>query len=226
MQGNCSAKYNWNLAWIGSLDKIHQYFGWGRVWILGPCFYFFAVLLSPVLDGFDQLLSSLHCPLSKQCALSINLYDIKIWKNLGNAENRTWGRWVRSKYAIHCAMRPPPQICEAFVWLFFWPLSTSSLQPWRTSRTWSAGSRAPSRTSPPTTAAKIVSAEVVCPPRKKSRPRRKRGSRKGLNNFLVAHVVDRQSEPVTQGSGTWCQARIHRSFRLLFFHWKNLVIWW
>ena len=29
-------------------------------------------------------------------------------KNLGNAENRTRGRWVRSKYAIHCAMQPPP----------------------------------------------------------------------------------------------------------------------
>ena len=39
---------------------------------------FFAALLSPILDGFDQLLSYLHFPLSKQCALSINLYDIKI----------------------------------------------------------------------------------------------------------------------------------------------------
>ena len=88
---------------------------------------FFAVLLSPVLDGFNQLLSSLHSPLSKQCALSINLYDIKIWKNLGNAENRTRGRWVRSKYAIHCAMRPPRFVKLLFGFSFdrFQPLRCS-----------------------------------------------------------------------------------------------------
>ena len=30
-----------------------------------------------------------------------------LWENLRNAENRTWDRRARSKYAIHCAMRPP-----------------------------------------------------------------------------------------------------------------------
>ena len=34
--------------------------------------------------------------------LSINLYNIKkfLWKNLGNAENQTWGRWVRGENAV------------------------------------------------------------------------------------------------------------------------------
>ena len=53
----------------------------------------------------------LHCPLPKQCTLSINLCNIKnflrnyLWKNLGNAKNRTRGRGASSKYAIHCAKR-------------------------------------------------------------------------------------------------------------------------
>ena len=56
----------------------------------------------------------MHCPHTLSSALvSINLYEIKIYirislqKYLGNTKNRTRDRWVRSKDAIHCAMRPP-----------------------------------------------------------------------------------------------------------------------
>ena len=41
-------------------------------------FIIFALLLSSVLDGFDQLIKLfLHCPKTKQCTLSINLGNIK-----------------------------------------------------------------------------------------------------------------------------------------------------
>ena len=35
-------------------------------------------------------------------------------KKYGNAENRTWGCWVRSEKKIHCAMRPPHPRHEKF----------------------------------------------------------------------------------------------------------------
>ena len=91
----------------------------------------------------------LHYPLSKQCTMSINLYDIKnflrnyLRKNLENTENRTRGRGARSKNAIHCAMRPlipspskkqvfgsVAHICRKLVWRspeLFFPCSAELL---------------------------------------------------------------------------------------------------
>ena len=91
---------------------------------------FFAVLLSPVLDGFDQLLSSALSTVEVERAVNKSLLYQEffrernyLWKNLENAENQTQGRWVRSKYAIHCAMRPPIRwFLYVSSWLTF-PLS-------------------------------------------------------------------------------------------------------
>ena len=61
---------------------------------------FFAVLLSPVLDGFDQLLLSfLHCPLSKQCMQSINTATSESSEKNSGAVIRIRAGWAGSKYA-------------------------------------------------------------------------------------------------------------------------------
>ena len=41
------------------------------------------------------------------------------WKKIGYVETRTWGSWVRSKNAIHCAMRPP---------IYYYNLSVQSIE--------------------------------------------------------------------------------------------------
>ena len=67
---------------------------------------FFAILLSQVLDGFEPQ----HCPPSKQCSchlISANIPKLIPREKISGAENRTQGSGERSKYAIHCAMRPP-----------------------------------------------------------------------------------------------------------------------
>ena len=66
---------------------------------------FFAVLLSPVLDGFDQPIK-LYCTV---LMLSINSATSKRNRKnlLGNAEIRTRGSWVTERERYHCAMPPP-----------------------------------------------------------------------------------------------------------------------
>ena len=49
---------------------------------------------------------SLHCPCCHLITAKSNLIFL-FWEKLGYTENPTLGRWVRSKYAINCAMRLP-----------------------------------------------------------------------------------------------------------------------
>ena len=59
-----------------------------------------------------------HCPLSKQCGchlISANFHKLISREKISGAENRTRGSGVGSKYAIHCAMPPPPQACSYFI---------------------------------------------------------------------------------------------------------------
>ena len=67
---------------------------------------FFAVLLSPVLDGFDQLLSFVHCPPSKQCTAvdeSLRHQVKKSWKR----QESNLGRRGAELERYRCAMATP-----------------------------------------------------------------------------------------------------------------------
>ena len=81
---------------------------------------FFAILPSPILDGFYQLLSFLHCPLVLSSALSINAATCE--KNSG-AVVRTRAGWVWSVNATSALCRPPciEQVFKQ-VWRFHSPI--------------------------------------------------------------------------------------------------------
>ena len=70
--------------------------GWS--WINLPTFhqdFFFAVLLSPVLDGFEWLLSSHDTVLAVIKSRRHQLNPTRKLGKIGNAENRTRGSWDR-----------------------------------------------------------------------------------------------------------------------------------
>ena len=75
---------------------------------------FFAILLSPVLDGFNYIKPK-HCPHSKQCGCW--LISRRQQENLGNAltENRSWAGWMGSMNATAVLCRPPITLVSLFV---------------------------------------------------------------------------------------------------------------
>ena len=56
-----------------------------------------------------------HCPPSKQYGCHLISANFFPKDKISRAENQTQGCGVGSKYAIHCAMRPPPRSCTDFV---------------------------------------------------------------------------------------------------------------
>ena len=68
-----------------------------------------------VLDGFDQLLSFLHYPLTLAVPLLINLSNIEFWKNMGTPRIKPGaGRWVALTLPLCYAVPPYGPI--------FWPV--------------------------------------------------------------------------------------------------------
>ena len=67
---------------------------------------FFAVLLSPVLDGFDQLLSFVHCPPLKQCTAVHESLRHQVKKSWKRRELNPGRRGAELEH-YRCAMATP-----------------------------------------------------------------------------------------------------------------------
>ena len=72
---------------------------------------YFAILLSSVLDGFDQLIKlcyTVHC-LSSALSICAATSEIFFSEEIFGAVIRTRGSWVMERECYQCAMLPAPR---------------------------------------------------------------------------------------------------------------------
>ena len=102
------------LGWLIALSYWLLPLNWFNFWNLYLDNFFWSITLPLASIRWFQMTSSSLCLLFK-AGPSINLCNIELlWddqKFFGNTENWTWGRWVWSENAIHCAIRPPNICC-------------------------------------------------------------------------------------------------------------------